>query len=169
MNPVFEWAKTFHALDRAAIVIGDLTLTAANDTAVEEQYNFIFFFSFLRCGETESTWYVGPLTGPLYQRGAVGGTRIGKKNRSTRRKPTPAPLSPPQIPHDLSWDRTRAAAVGSQRLNAWAMAWPNFKLLQQMTAENVYVLFLDTVWHSWRYIMHHSRQSKDELYSIFWR
>jgi hypothetical protein len=26
------------------------------------------------------------------------------------------PLCPPQIPHDLTWARTRAAAVGSQRL-----------------------------------------------------
>jgi hypothetical protein len=28
------------------------------------------------------------------------------------------PLCPPQIPHDLTWDRTRAAAMGSQRLTA---------------------------------------------------
>jgi hypothetical protein len=42
------------------------------------------------------------LTGLLYQprmiddeRGAVGGLRIGKGNRSTRRKPAPVPLSPP--------------------------------------------------------------------------
>jgi hypothetical protein len=44
--------------------------------------------------------------------------RIGRGNRSTRRKPAPVPLYPPQIPHDLTWDRTRAAAVGSQRLTA---------------------------------------------------
>jgi hypothetical protein len=30
-------------------------------------------------------------------------------------------LCPPQIPHDLSWDRTRAAAVGNSRLTAYAM------------------------------------------------
>jgi hypothetical protein len=34
------------------------------------------------------------------------------------------PLCPAQIPHDLTWDRTRAAAVASQRLTAWAMARP---------------------------------------------
>jgi hypothetical protein len=56
--------------------------------------------------------------------GAVGGMRIDKGNRSTRRKPAPVPLCPPQIPHDLTWDRTRAAAVGSQRLTAWTMARP---------------------------------------------
>jgi hypothetical protein len=50
--------------------------------------------------------------------GAVGGMRIGRVNRSTRRKPAPVPLCPPQIAHDLTWDRTRAAAVGSQRLTA---------------------------------------------------
>jgi hypothetical protein len=53
--------------------------------------------------------------------GAVGGMRIGRGNRSTRRKPAPLPLCLPQIPHDLTWDRTRTAAVGSQRLTAWAM------------------------------------------------
>jgi hypothetical protein len=34
--------------------------------------------------------------------GAFCGMRIGKGNRSTRRKPTPLPLCPPQIPHDLT-------------------------------------------------------------------
>jgi hypothetical protein len=38
------------------------------------------------------------------------------------------PLCPPQIPHDLTWDRPQAAAVGSQRLTAWAMARPADKL-----------------------------------------
>jgi hypothetical protein len=50
--------------------------------------------------------------------GAVGGMRIDRGNRSTRRKPASVPLCPPQIPHDLTWDRTQAAAVGSQRLTA---------------------------------------------------
>jgi hypothetical protein len=53
--------------------------------------------------------------------GAIGGMKIGRRNRSTRRKPAPAPLCPPQIPHDLTWARTRAAAVGSQLLASWAM------------------------------------------------
>jgi hypothetical protein len=30
--------------------------------------------------------------------GKIGGMKIGKGNRSTRRKPAPAPLCPPQIP-----------------------------------------------------------------------
>jgi hypothetical protein len=49
--------------------------------------------------------------------GAIGGMKIGRGNRSTRR---PAPMSrcPPQIPHDLTRARTRDAAVGSRRLTA---------------------------------------------------
>jgi hypothetical protein len=56
--------------------------------------------------------------------GAIGGMKIGRGNQSTRRKPAPAPLRPPQIPLDKTRDRTRAAVVGSQWLTAWAMAQP---------------------------------------------
>jgi hypothetical protein len=71
-------------------------------------------------------------TGVLYQPqmiddgdcGEIGGMKIGGGNRSTRRKPAPAPLCPPQMPHDETRARTRAAAVGSQGLTAWAMARP---------------------------------------------
>jgi hypothetical protein len=35
--------------------------------------------------------------------------KIGRGNRSTRSKPAPAPLCPPQIPHEWTWVRTRAA------------------------------------------------------------
>jgi hypothetical protein len=58
--------------------------------------------------------------------GEIGGMKIGRVNRSTRRKPAPAPLCPPQIPHNQTRARTRAAAVGSQRLNASAMARPEW-------------------------------------------
>jgi hypothetical protein len=34
--------------------------------------------------------------------GAIRRMRIDRRNRSTRRKPAPAPLSPPQIPHVLT-------------------------------------------------------------------
>jgi hypothetical protein len=65
-------------------------------------------------------------TGLLYQPQMTddGGMKIGMGNRSTRRKPAPVPLYPPQIPHDLTRARTRAAEFGSQRLTAWAMARP---------------------------------------------
>jgi hypothetical protein len=75
-------------------------------------------------------------TGLLYQPqmiddvycGEIGGIKIGRGNRSTRRKPAPAPLYPPQIPHDQTRARTRAASVGNQRLTAWAMARPVYVL-----------------------------------------
>jgi hypothetical protein len=41
-------------------------------------------------------------------------------NRSTRPQPAPASLLLPQIPHDGTLDRTRAAVWG-RRLTAWAM------------------------------------------------
>jgi hypothetical protein len=70
-------------------------------------------------------------TGLLYQPwmidddcGAVGGIRICRGNLSTGRKIAQVPLSPPQIPHDLSWARTLAAEVGSWRLTSWAMERP---------------------------------------------
>jgi hypothetical protein len=46
------------------------------------------------------------------------------KPKYSEKKTAPMPLCPPQMPHDFSWDRTRTAAVGSQRLTAWAMARP---------------------------------------------
>jgi hypothetical protein len=68
----------------------------------------------------------GATTGLLYQPRmiddgdceAIGGMKIGRGNPSNQRKPAPGPLCPSQIPHDLLWARTRAAAVGSQRLTA---------------------------------------------------
>jgi hypothetical protein len=63
----------------------------------------LFFFN--SCGGTLGT---AATTGLLYQPQMIGdgdcreigGIKIGKGNRSTRRKPAPAPLCPPQIPHD---------------------------------------------------------------------
>jgi hypothetical protein len=52
-----------------------------------------------------------------YDDGEIGGMIIGWGNRSTQRKPAPVPLCPPQTPH-AARTRTRAAAVGSQRLTA---------------------------------------------------
>jgi hypothetical protein len=42
---------------------------------------------------------------------------IGRGNRSTRRNPAPVSLCPPQNPY-AARTRTRAAAMGSQRLTA---------------------------------------------------
>jgi hypothetical protein len=40
---------------------------------------------------------------------------VGRGNQSSRGKPAPALLYPPQTPH-VAWTGTRAAAVESQRL-----------------------------------------------------
>jgi hypothetical protein len=61
---------------------------------------------------------ISPIVDDGDECGAVGGMRIGKENRSTRRKPAQMPLCPPQIPRDLTWDRTRVVAVGSRLLTA---------------------------------------------------
>jgi hypothetical protein len=39
------------------------------------------------------------------------GLKTSRGIQSTLKKPAPVPLCPPQIPHDLAWDRTRAAAL----------------------------------------------------------
>jgi hypothetical protein len=74
-------------------------------------------------------------TGLLYQPRMIGdgdcgefGGIIGRGNRSTRRKPASMSLRPPQTPHSAR-TRTRTAAVGSQRLTAWATTRPNYVCL----------------------------------------
>jgi hypothetical protein len=65
--------------------------------------NIQFFFNL--CGGTLGT---AATTGLLYQPrmigeddcGEMGGIKISRGNRSTRRKPAPTPLCLPQIPHD---------------------------------------------------------------------
>jgi hypothetical protein len=62
--------------------------------------------------------------------GAVGGMKINRgKPKYSVRKPAPAPLCPPQIPHDQTRTLTWAAVLGSQRLTASAMARPLVKML----------------------------------------
>jgi hypothetical protein len=85
-----------------------------------------FFIIIILSGVRLSPLGTAATTGLLYQArmiddgdcGAIGGMKIDRGHRSTRRKPAPAPLCPPQIPHDQNRARTRAAAVGSRRLTA---------------------------------------------------
>jgi hypothetical protein len=51
-----------------------------------------------------------------YECGAIGGMS-DRENRSTRRKPAPVPLCPPQIPHDLTRARTPDHRNGKQATN----------------------------------------------------
>jgi hypothetical protein len=88
----------------------------------------IIFNFFILIGIVEGGVQLGPLgteatnrpivpTPSDYDDGEIVGMMIGRVNRSTRRKPAPVPLCPPQTPH-AAWTRTRAAEVGSQRLTA---------------------------------------------------
>jgi hypothetical protein len=119
---------------------GDTTERTASEAETERfgghdckprQVLYVFkFFIIVISGVRLSPLGTAATTGLLYQPqmiddcdcGEIGGMKIGRGNRSTRRKPTPAPLCRPQIPHDQTRARTWAAAVGSQRLTAWAMA-----------------------------------------------
>jgi hypothetical protein len=73
-------------------------------TKLTDSISMIFFYFYL-CGETLGT---AATTVLLYQLrmigdgdcGEIGGIKIGRRNRSTRRKPAAAPLCPPQLPHD---------------------------------------------------------------------
>jgi hypothetical protein len=49
--------------------------------------------------------------------GAVGGMGIGRGNQSTRGKPAPVPLRPPQIPHNLTWVRKPSRSGGRLSTN----------------------------------------------------
>jgi hypothetical protein len=88
--------------------------------------------SFILSGVKLSPLGTAPTIGLLYQPqmiddgdcGAIVGMKIGRGDRNTRRKPAAAPRCPPQIPHYQTRARSWAAAVGSQRLTAWAMTRP---------------------------------------------
>jgi hypothetical protein len=54
----------------------------------------------------------------INEHSAVSSMSIGRGNGSTQREPTAFPPRPPQIPHDLTWDRTRSTVLGSQRLTS---------------------------------------------------
>jgi hypothetical protein len=59
--------------------------------------------------------------------GATDGMKIGRGNRNTRRKPAPAPLYPPQIPHDQVRFRTPDRSGGkpaTNRLSYGAAEYP---------------------------------------------
>jgi hypothetical protein len=62
-------------------------------------------------GTSATEWPIIPAPGD-YGDGEFGGMKIGRGNRSTRRKRAQAPLCSTQIPLDKTRARTRAAAVG---------------------------------------------------------
>jgi hypothetical protein len=83
--------------------------------------------------------------------GAFGGMKIGRGNRSTRRNPAPVPFSLPHIPHDPTWDRTRAPAVGNRRLTAWGMARPLIGSYFHFYVSPCTWMFCSGEWNLWNY------------------
>jgi hypothetical protein len=93
---------------------------------------YIFFYFYYWCGGTKSLG-TAATSGLLYKPqmidegdcGAIGGMKIGRGNRSIRRKPAPVPLCPPQIPHDQVRARTpdrRSGKPATNRLSYGAAA-----------------------------------------------
>jgi hypothetical protein len=68
--------------------------------------------------------------------GATGGMKIGRGNWSTRRKPAPAPLCPPQITHDQTRGRTPGRRGGKPATNrlSYGAAHP-LRLLIEMISD----------------------------------
>jgi hypothetical protein len=101
---------------------------------ISSSRNFLFFFVSW-CGVrlsplgTSATIYP-TLPAPKYNYGcgAFGGMRIGKGNRSTRRKPAPVPLCSPQIPHDLGSNPARRSGMPATNRLSYGMA-QNFRCL----------------------------------------
>jgi hypothetical protein len=117
-----------HCTSTAAIILHPLgnNFTSKERNMQKDLFPRIFF-KFLGVGRDWVHLVRRPLFGLLYHSrmiddecGAVGEMRLGRGNRSTRKKPAPVLLGPPQLPHNLG--SNSGAAVGNQRLTAWAMA-----------------------------------------------
>jgi hypothetical protein len=116
-----------------------------------EEIKTLHFSSFLGWSGTESASTITEATsGLLYSPGCwwmddkcgAAGGMLGRGNRNTRRTPAPVLLCSPQIPHDLNRARTRAAAVGSWRLTAWASALPKLCIVTDFVAVIILRFFL---------------------------
>jgi hypothetical protein len=87
---------------------------------IDEEQNFVFvgWVRLSPLGTPATNGPIVPVPDDDDTCGAVGGMRTASGDRSARRKPTPVPHFPWQIPHDLTWDRNRTAEVRSRRLTA---------------------------------------------------
>jgi hypothetical protein len=84
-------------------------------------------------GTSVTIWPIVPAPDDDDECGAVGGMRTGRGNRSTQRRPAPVPLRTPQIPHDLTWARTRDRPGGNPGTNrlSYGMANSSTKSITQ--------------------------------------
>jgi hypothetical protein len=79
--------------------------------------------------------------------GAIRGMKIGRGIPSTRRKPAPAPLRPPQIPHDQTRARNRAAAMenlsyGAALNKPWKTTKLNFGIEFSFVSVSDFILIM---------------------------
>jgi hypothetical protein len=74
-----------------------LTISYASLTQLSDSFLCVFLESPLGTAATTDLLYQPQMTDDG-DSGAVGGMKIGRGNRRTRRKPAPLPLCPPQIP-----------------------------------------------------------------------
>jgi hypothetical protein len=113
--------KTIHVIARAQELP-----EGNNKVGIEINVAKSIFITIILSGVRLSPLGTEATTGLLYQPqmiddgdcGAIGGMEIEWGNRNTRRKPAPSSICPPQIPQEHTSARTRAAAMGSQRLTA---------------------------------------------------
>jgi hypothetical protein len=138
------------------------------------KYFFILSFGlwgYWHCGHS---WPIVPASGDSEDDcGEADVMYIGRGNRSSRRKPAPAPLlSITKFPHDQTRVITRAAAVGSRRLTAWSMARPRSPSNAEFRRYWVHILaqvlrrFLSPYRQMLRYVLH--RIGHDRLHPILW-
>jgi hypothetical protein len=135
----FQWTSSLHLNCRISPLVTNTPLPPSKSVqalnfdpsaAIAHWLEFLFLLLLLLSVGWDSPLGTAATTCLLYQPrmiddgdcGTIGGMKIGRGNRSTWRKPVPEPHCPPQIPHEQTRARTRAVAVGSQRLTAWAMA-----------------------------------------------
>jgi hypothetical protein len=128
-----DWEETWNSSFRIVGVPEPIPTGHYPNALPLGQCSLLTIFFIIVSGVRLSPLGTAATTGLLYQPqmiddgdcGEIGGIKVGRRNRNTRRKPTPAPLCQPQIPHDQTRARTRTVAVGSQRLTAWVMARPS--------------------------------------------
>jgi hypothetical protein len=85
-----------------------------------------------------------------------GGKKTGRANQS--------PHLASRIPHDLTWNRTRAAAVGTRRISIWAM------FLRAMKRTFAYIIFwLNSFLILLMMANHSGRAARSKAWTVFAR
>jgi hypothetical protein len=96
-------------------------------------WSFLILLSFFSCGERPRNRSLKAYCATLWWRwrffcfasnGAPVEWNRQWKTEVLGENPVPVPICPPQIPHGLTGDRTRASEVRVRRLTFWAMARP---------------------------------------------